>query len=398
MKSKIAIVTGSRAEFGVLTPIIKAIQSSKKLELQLIVTGTHLLKNYGCTITEIKKHFKIKAVIPIYRENSTLADTASSIGLAIIKFTKAFSDLKPDVVFVTGDRTEQLAAAVASAYLNIPIAHYVGGERSKGTIDESARHAISKLANIHFVKTNQSRQRLIKLGENKRNIFIVGFSALDTILNAKLIPKRKEAKLLAHRRLDLLANIIAKKLNLNLREKILIVLQHPISTQVPQAKYQMEQTMKAVTNLKLQTVIIYPNSDPGSEEIIKVIEKHRNLPYIRIIKSMPYNEYLSLLKISSALIGNSSGFTAESLPFKLPVINIGIRQTGRERTQNFIDVPHNAKAITKAIKKALYDKNLKKRIKNMKNPFGKGKTSQKIAKILENIKIDKSLLQKQITY
>lgn len=378
MKRTIAVITGSRAEFGIITPIIKAIQDSPRLTLKLVVTGQHLLKKCGYTITNVRSAFPIAAIVPVFQDTSSLAAQSEAIGRGIIKFTKVFSDIRPDIVLVTGDRGEMLAPAIAAVHLNIPVAHYVGGEKSRG-IDEPIRHAITKFAHIHFVKTPASRKRVIQLGEKPENIFVVGFSGLDTIYNTP----RDQASIL-------------RKLNLDPSKPILVVLQHPVTTQSADAGKQMEQTMRAITRFNLQSVVLYPNADAGSADIISIINKHKN-KNIRVVRHIPYGEYLSLLSAASVLIGNSSALTVEALPFRLPGINVGDRQQGRERTKNIIDVPYSAPAIIRAVKKALYDKRWRTSISHMKNQFGDGAAGRKIVHILEIISLE-GITDKQITY
>ncbi|HEC92817.1 MAG TPA: UDP-N-acetylglucosamine 2-epimerase (hydrolyzing), partial [Candidatus Atribacteria bacterium] len=250
------------------------------------------------------------------------------------------------------------------------------------TVDEFARHAITKLVHIHFAATKESANRIIKMGEDPSNVFVVGAPGLDIILNEDLIEPVE----------------LSEKYNLDLSKPILLVIQHPVTTEVENAPYQIRETLEAIMELKYQTLVIYPNADAGGRKMIEVIKKYEKYPFIKTFKSIPHKEYLSLMKIASVMIGNSSSGIIEAPSFRLPVVNIGTRQGGRERAENVIDVGYDKDQIESAIKKALYDRDFREKLKNSKNPYGDGKTGVRVAEILSKIKIDKKLLQKKITY
>jgi GDP/UDP-N,N'-diacetylbacillosamine 2-epimerase (hydrolysing) len=379
---KVAVVTGTRAEYGILKPVLRAIKSHPHLNLILIVTGMHLSKEFGYTVKEIMKDgFKIDAKVEMLHKEDTGAAMAKSIGKCIIKMTDVLEETKPDVLVLLGDRAEMLAGAVAAAYTGIPIAHLHGGETS-GSIDDSVRHAITKLAHIHFPATRKSAERIIKMGEDPSRVFVVGAPALDTIINEKL-PEPSE---------------ISKRYGIDLSKPLLLVLQHPVVTEYEDAANQMKETLDAIVELKHQTILIYPNADAGGRNMIKVIKKYEKYPFIKSFKSLPYRDYLGLMKIAGVLIGNSSSGIIEAPSFHLPVVNIGTRQAGRERSTNVIDVGYDKEEIINAVNKALYDSSFRKKVASCKNPYGDGKASQRIARILANIKIAPSLLQKKINY
>lgn len=379
---KIAVVTGTRAEYGILKPVLKAIKACPRLDLVLIVTGMHLSKEFGYTIKEIRKDgFKIDAKVEMLYTEDTGAAMAKSIGKCIQKMTEVLKRIKPDFIVLLGDRAEMLSGAVAASYMGIPIAHLHGGEVS-GSVDDSVRHAITKLAHIHFPATPESANRIIKMGEDPSRIFIVGAPSLDTILNEKL-PERAE---------------LSKKYDLDLAKPILLVLQHPVVTEADEAARQTKETLDAIVELKHQTILIYPNADAGGRRMIKVIKKYEKYPFIKSFKSIPYTDYLGLMKVASVMIGNSSSGIIEAPSFHLPVVNIGTRQEGRERSTNVIDVEYDREEVVKAVKKALYDRKFRAEVKKCKNPYGDGKSSQRIVKVLSEIKITPKLLQKKITY
>lgn len=377
LKRKILYVTGTRADYGLMKSVLRAIDKHPKLELTIVVTGMHLMEEFGSTVEEVKKDgFEIHEIDATYEKDNN-ESMANFIGKFIQLLTKKVTEIKPDIILLLGDRGEMLAGAIVGTYLTIPIAHLAGGDITS-TVDEHARHAITKLAHIHFPATEKSAERLIKMGEDPSNIFVVGAPGLDSILNEELIEPQK----------------IAKHYKLELSKPILLAIQHP-TTEVEDASDQIHETLEAILELKHQTVLIYPNADAGGRRMIEVIKKY---PFIKAFKSIPHKEYLSLMKMASVLTGNSSSGIIEAPSFGLPVVNIGSRQEGRERAENVIDVDYNKEQIKAAIKKALYDEDFKEKVKNCKNPYGDGKAGVRIADVLNKIKIDKTLLQKKLTY
>lgn len=380
---KIAVVTGTRAEYGILFPVLKAIEDKPELELSLIVTGMHLSHEFGYTVKEIESDgFKIDARVDMLLSSDTLGAMAKSIGLGIIGMAQHWEKLKPDIILVTADRVEPLAAAVAGAYMNIPVAHIHGGDSPRGGLDEYARHAITKLAHIHFPATEKSAERIIKMGEDKWRVQVVGSPALDVILNETLLP----------------AEALAERLEINLSQPLILFVQHPVTTQVDEAPEQMRKTLEAIVEIGHHTVLVYPNSDAGGRSMIEVIEEFERYPFIKTFKSLPHREYLSLMKVASVLVGNSSSGIVEAPSLGLPVVSVGIRQEGRERGENVIDVGHNKLEIIGAVDKALTDKEFLAEVKKCESPYGDGTASQRIAKILSNVDITPQLLQKKITY
>lgn len=378
---KIAAITGTRAEYGLSKSIFTAIQKHPNLELELIVTGMHLSKDFGYTFKEIKRdRFKTAILNTLYSED-TGAGMTRTIGRCVLQLADTLEDMKPDILLVLTDLGHTLAGAIAGAYMNIPVAHLHGGDVS-GTVDEPVRHAITKLSHIHFPATKKSAERIIKMGEESWRVHVVGAPGLDAILNEKLIKPEK----------------IAKKYNLDLSKPIMLMVQHSVTTESDEVVKQIRETLNAVVELKHQTVLIYPNADAGGRRMIKVIKKYEKYPFIKTFKSLPRKDYLSLMKVASVMVGNSSSGIVEAPSFHLPVINIGNRQEGRERAGNVIDVGYSKNEIINAIRKTLYERKFKEKVKKCKSPYGDGKASQRIVKVLSGIKIDKKLLQKRITY
>ncbi|MHA2225652.1 MAG: UDP-N-acetylglucosamine 2-epimerase [Candidatus Hodarchaeales archaeon] len=381
---KIAVITGTRAEYGLLKPIIEKIVADAELELYLVVTGTHLAEEFGNTINDIvRDRIPIKTRIKAY----PLTDDGYAMAKAISKLMDGlideFSRDRPDIILVLGDRGEPLAAAIVGIYSNIPVAHVHGGEVS-GSVDEPVRHAISKLSHIHFPATKSAADRLIAMGEAVDRIFISGAPGLDAIMNEEFITHEA----------------VCKEIGLNPTDDIIVLLQHAVTTEyIPgQAAKQMKTTIDAVSRLSTQTVIIYPNSDAGGREMILEINKLEGEPNFRIYKNLPSKLFRSLLKHASLLIGNSSSGIIEAPSYNLPVINIGQRQNRRERAGNVIDVDHNTDEIFELANRILTDDNFRKSVQNVINPYGDGTASNKIVKVLKEIEITPDFLQKTITY
>lgn len=381
MKRKILYITGTRADYGLMKSVLKAIEEHPKLELEIVATGMHLMPEFGMTIKEIKKDgFKIHEIDATY-ENDNKESMTNFVGKCIQLLTKKIKEIKPDIILLLGDRGEMLAGAIVGAYLTIPVAHIHGGDITS-TVDEPIRHAITKLAHIHFPATEKSAERIIKMGEDQSRVFVVGAPGLDTILSEKLIAPDE----------------LSKRYYLDLSKPILLVVQHPVTTEIEGAHEQIRETLEAVLELKHQTVFVYPNADAGGRKMIEVIKEYEEYPFINSFKSIPHREYLSLMGIAGVMIGNSSSGIIEAPSFGLPVVNIGSRQEGRQRAENVIDVDYDKEQIKAAIKKALYDEDFKEKVKNCKNPYGDGKAGVNIADVLSKIKIDKNLLQKRLSY
>jgi len=380
MKRKISVTTGARADYGILRPVLQAILKSKKLELYLIVTGTHLSKKHGLTINEIKRDgFEIFATIDMVPQGDTNYFMSKALGEGIIAFSKIFSKLRPDINLILGDRDEMLASALAAAHMNIPNAHIHGGDKSGG-IDEYNRHAITKISNIHFAATKKSKERIIKMGENPKYVFLTGSPGLDEVVNNKITNKKD----------------LEKKYGLKFDGSEILLLQHPVTTQTKISGEQILSTLKAIAKTKKTTIAIAPNSDAGNKIIFKYLELFsRKYDFIKMYRSLPRSDYLGLLKNCGVLVGNSSSGMIEANYFQIPVINIGIRQEGREKGKNVLDLKYaSVKSIYDTILKAL---KIKKSIKST-NVYGNGNASKKILYCLEKINLSKDLIQKNIFY
>ena len=378
---KILYISGTRADYGLMKETLLAIKKHPRLKLEIAACGMHVMPEFGNTINEIRKAgFKVTNLGVIYRCDDKRA-MSDFVGELILKLTEKIKNIKPEVILILGDRAEMIAAAIVGAYLGIPVVHIHGGELTS-TVDELARHAITKLAHIHMAATRRSAQRIAKMGEENWRIHVVGAPGLDEILREELITPRN----------------IVKKYELDICKPLLIVIQHPVTAEFNEAAKQMGITMEAIKDLKYQAIVIYPNADAGGKSMISVIKKYGRYSFIRLYKSIPRRDYLSLMNVASAILGNSSSGIIESPSFRLPAVNIGTRQDGREAAGNVINVGYNEKAIKEAIQRAIHDKNFISKLKEFKNPYGDGRASGKIANLLDKMKIDKDLLQKRMTY
>ncbi len=380
MKKKIMLVTERRADYTKLKPILEEIKKSKKLDYYLIVTGSHLLKEHGLTINEIRKDgFKIYKKFQMYEEKrkDSGSDMVHSFGRAIIELSKITQKLQPDIMLTGFDIGANFAAAIVGAHMNIHVVHIEGGEVS-GTIDDSIRHATTKFAHIHFTSNTDATNRIIKMGENPKNVYTVGNPVLD---NLKNIPHMDE-------------KFLEKKYNLNLKKPFIILLQHTVTTEVKAQSNHIVSILDALNKINIQSVVIIGNADAGSKNIIKLINNSK----LNKFKTIPYLEFINLLKLSSALVGNSSSGIIETPFLKIPTVNIGSRQIGRLRATSIVDTTYNSNSIKKAISFVLNNKKFRTSLKSTKSLYGNGNSSKKIIKILENLDLDTVSIQKQISY
>ena len=377
---KICVVVASRANYGRIKATMKAIQDHPDLELQLVVGASAVLARFGNAVDYIDGDgFKIDAKVFMVIEGENPTTMAKSTGLAIIELATIFENLKPDVVLTVADRYETLATAVAASYMNIPLAHTQGGEVT-GSIDESVRHAITKLAHIHFPTTEISKDRLIQMGENPDTIHTVGCPSIDAICSLDLNMNSKFIHTYTGKG-------VGSKIDF--RKPYLVVLQHPVTTEFGAGASQINETLDAINELNMQTVWLWPNIDAGSDEISKAIrtfrEKH-NPDFIHFYINFPVEDYAILLNNCACIIGNSSSGIREGSFLGVPAVNIGTRQSNRERGKNILDVPYDQSAIVEAIRTQLdhgrYDS----------DPlYGSGIASTQIAGVLakDNLSIHK---------
>ncbi|HHT9105601.1 MAG TPA: UDP-N-acetylglucosamine 2-epimerase [Candidatus Wujingus californicus] len=382
-RRKIAVVTGTRAEYGLLYWIIKGINEDPELELQLIVTGMHLSPEFGLTVKEIEKDgFPIAERVEILLSSDTETAIATSMGLGMIGFAKVYESLKPDILVVLGDRFEILSAVASAVPFRIPVAHIHGGEATEGAMDELFRHAITKMSHIHFTATEKYRNRVVQMGELPENVFCFGAPGIDNIYELDLLDKIE----------------LEKELGLPENNKIGVVTFHPVTLEEGTAESQVSELLQALRNFSdIYWVFTLPNADTDGRIIIELINNFtRNASDKgKAFTSLGQLKYLSLLKNAALMIGNSSSGLLEAPSFELPVINIGDRQKGRVCGKNIIDVPECKKElIVNSIYKAL-SLDFKNSLKGIKNPYGEGNASEKIVEKLKEIQLDESLVKKR---
>jgi GDP/UDP-N,N'-diacetylbacillosamine 2-epimerase (hydrolysing) len=377
---KIIYLTGTRADYGLFSLTLRRIEQHPALDLALIVTAMHLAPEFGNTVRLVEQDgFPIAARVETLLAGDDGGSMARAIGLAILGLTQALESSRPDVLIVLGDRGEMLAGTIAAAHLNIPVAHVHGGEIS-GTIDESVRHAITKLAHFHFPSTDENAQRIIQMGEDPWRVHIVGAPGLDYLRSVE--PMSREE--------------LEADLDLDLSQPVLLMTQHPVTTEVEAAADQMRTTLDAVAAVGTQTIITYPNADSGGRAMINVLGEYAALPFIRVRPTLGQPRYVSLLRHVDAMVGNSSSGIIEAPFFGLPVVNIGSRQRGRQRAENVLDVAHDCDAIERAIRRALGDKVFIHRARTCTSPYGDGRTGERIATSLAEVPLDRSVLQKRL--
>jgi GDP/UDP-N,N'-diacetylbacillosamine 2-epimerase (hydrolysing) len=371
-KKTVCIVTGSRAEYGLLYPVIKKVKEHEALKLQLVVTGMHLAQEFGYTYKEIQKDFKIDKKIDISLNDDSSFGISNSVSLAMSGFAKSFSELKPDILVVLGDRYEIFAAATAAMFANIPIAHIHGGEITQGALDDVMRHSITKMSHLHFTSTNEYKNRVIQLGEDPSRVFNVGALGIENIKNINLQSKEE----------------LQKSIGFELGKKNLLVTFHPVTLDKTSSKEQFEQVIYALDKLEDTNIIFTKaNSDAGGKIINKMIDEYvlKNPNRCIAVASLGIVRYLSALQYIDAVVGNSSSGIIEVPSFKIATINIGDRQKGRLQANSVINTSCKSADIKSAIDKGL-SLGFRELLVDTRNPYECADTSEKI--VNEIVKTD----------
>jgi GDP/UDP-N,N'-diacetylbacillosamine 2-epimerase (hydrolysing) len=377
MTRRVTYISGTRADFGLMRSTLELIASHEGLELSIIATGMHLDPAYGNTVSEIEAAgLRLQARVEVEPGSPSGARMSRNIGQMIVGMTEAMERSRPDIILVLGDRGEMLAAAIAAVHLEIPLAHIHGGERS-GTVDELVRHAISKLAHLHFVATEESRERLVRMGEMEGNIVVTGAPGLDGL--AELPQADVSGLLVAH--------------GLDSSRPFALLLYHP----VPQEIDAVEQTMSAIVDIlqqeEIQILALRPNSDAGGAKVLASLEAANQRGNLSLVTHLQRPDFVTLLNAASLLVGNSSSGIIEAATFGTPVVNIGTRQSMRQRNANIIDTSVAPQAITEAIRKAC---SMDRRSPH--NVYGDGRAGQRIAHLLATRKLGADLLAKTNAY
>lgn len=381
---KICVITGTRAEYGLLKPLMEKIYNDDDLQLQLVVTGMHLSPEFGLTYKEIEKDgFNIDDKIEILLSSDTPVSISKSMGLAMISFSESFNRLKPDLVVVLGDRYEIFAAVSAAIVAKIPVAHLHGGETTEGAFDEAFRHSITKMSYLHFTSTEKYRKRVIQLGEDPKRVFNVGAIGVENIKNLPLLSKEE----------------LEKQIDFFINDKTILVTFHPVTLENQTSAQQFAELLHALDELNdLRIIFTKANSDTDGRVINQMIDDYvaKNKGRAKAFVSLGQLRYLSAMKYVAAVVGNSSSGILEAPSIPVATVNIGDRQKGRIKAESVIDCETKSEEIVKAIRIALSD-DFQEKVKTVKSPYGDGNVSDKIIKHIKSF-LNKPLDLKKTFY
>jgi GDP/UDP-N,N'-diacetylbacillosamine 2-epimerase (hydrolysing) len=382
-RRKICVVLVDRANYGRLKPVMQAIKSHPKLELQVLAAGTMVLERFQQPVQVVKNDgFNIDGEVYIELEGSTPATMAKSVGFGVVEFASEFQRLKPDILLLIGDRYEALAAAIAAAYMNICIAHIQGGEVS-GSIDESARHAITKFAHFHFPSTHRSVEYLIRMGEDPSTILSIGCPSSD--IARKVDPDIST--------LNGTVNARGSGAMIDMNKPFLLVVFHPTTTEYGGERQQMDELLMALHEVQIQSIMLWPNIDAGADHISKAIRVYRDQAkptWLKLLTNFPAEDYLKVLANAACAVGNSSSFVRDASYFGTPVILVGNRQEGREIDKHVIPIPVVSQEIVRAIRKQLIHGHYP-----ASTLYGDGHVSGRIAESLADLT---PYIQKRLSY
>jgi len=377
MKRKICVVTGSRAEYGLLRWVMQRVRNSSVLELQLLVTGAHLSPAFGETYREIEDHgFRIDRKIDLHLGEDSHASIAQAMALGLSGFANALQELRPDMLLVLGDRYEIFAAAAAAMICRVPIAHLHGGETTEGAFDEAIRHAVTKMSHLHFVAAPEYQRRVVQLGEDPARVYLVGGLGIDSILQYPVLTRTE----------------LCEALDFKLRTRNLLVTFHPVTLEDSTAQAQLAELLQALDTLE-DTGLLFtmPNADPGALALTELIERFvADRPHTRLYASLGQQRYFSCLRQVDGVIGNSSSGLLEVPSFGKGTINIGDRQRGRLMADSVIQCVPNRADIVSALQ-MLFSTEFQGRVKDVSNPYGEGGASEKIVAVLEKCSLDNIL-------
>ena len=379
MKSiRVLAITGIRSEYDILYPVIKSLSEDNRFELKLVVSAAHLSTWHGNTLEKIENDgFHIADKIDSLYMTNRVTQRIKGIGALISALTQTVEREKPDILLDIADREESIAMALVGNYMNILVAHIMGGDPVYGNADDPIRFAVSDLAHIHFPICEEYSENLRKIGEESFRIFNVGNPSLDNIRVTKKMS----------------LNDLSENLKLDINDgKYIVFIKHPLSSEKEDAGYQMSQSLKALRLFSekygFKVVCSYPNTDPGSYDLLSVIDDYHHYPFIKFFKTLPHDQFVNLIRNTKVLIGNSSMGLLEAPYYKIPVINIGNRQKGRLNAGQLEFVDYEVNNIIRCLEKACFDESYIIKISNLKNPFGDGHTAKKIVDILASIDLD----------
>jgi UDP-hydrolysing UDP-N-acetyl-D-glucosamine 2-epimerase len=393
-KRRIAVFTGNRAEYGLQYPILRALSTDPRFEYFLLAGGAHLDKDFGKTMAEIESDgFKVHRQVDIQMDEDTLYATAQAIGSGVVDVSHILADLRPDFFVVYADRFESFAAMIAGTQMNVPTAHIEGGDYTEGgALDDSVRHAMTKLAHLHFTTNEQASERVRRLGEEPWRVHTVGFPALDLIAAGEFASPEE----------------VKAKLGLDFSRPIILFCQHSVTTEFDAAAAQVRPSLAALgalANEGYQVIVTYPNNDAGGRRIInEILEwQGKGRKNVQVVKSLGRRLFHGVLNVigrhgRGAFAGNSSAGIKETPALGVPAINIGARQQGRLRGTNVLDVPYDETALIAAMRRSAEDESFRRQCATCENPYGAGNAGKKIADVLASVTIDSALLQKKMTY
>ncbi|MGC2331996.1 MAG: UDP-N-acetylglucosamine 2-epimerase [Candidatus Acidiferrales bacterium] len=382
-RRKICVVTTGRADFGLLHGLLKAVRADSTLRLQVIASGMHLASKFGRTWRDIEaERIQIDRKVGLRLTGESSLDNLKSISVGLNGFAEAFTELKPDIVVILGDRFELLAPAISALMLRIPIAHIHGGELSEGAIDDSVRHAITKLASLHFAATESYRRRIIQMGESPDRVFNFGAPGLDQLYGSALLTRQE----------------LQKELGFSLEDPVALVTYHPVAQDAGSAETQVSHLVAAIKGSGLKAVFTMANADAQGARINRRLQAacERSSGRFKWVPHLGHRRYLSCLKYFAVMVGNSSSGLTEAPSFRLPVVNIGDRQRGRVRAANVIDVSCSRAAILRGIKKAISTR-FRDSLSGMRNPYERfhdGRASERIKEVLKHVRLSDDLLKK----
>jgi len=383
-KRQVLAITAIRSEYYLQRSILQAIADHPELELSLVVTGAHLSPLHGYTVKDVEADgFPIVERIENLLYSDRDAARLKGAAIQLQGLAQVVDKYRPDWLLLPGDREETITLAMCGAYLGLAMAHYAAGDRVVGNVDDMIRHAVSRLSHLLLTTNEDARQRLIKAGEEEWRVKTVGHSGLDRMRQAPVMTAEQIAAAL-----DVPA----------LNQRYVVVIQHPLSSEWQNAGKEITETMAALGELGLQVFVSYPNSDPGAEQIIRVIEESRSDARVHIFKNIPDAPFVNLLRKATALVGNSSLGLLEAPYLKLPVINVGRRQSNRHHAENIFFVPAERDKIVAQLRDIMENPKTQETIRNCANPFGDGHTGERVAQLLASTPIDSRLLVKDLSY
>ncbi len=387
---RVGFFTGNRSEYGLLFPILEAVAADPRLEYRLLVSGAHLKEDFGRTLDEIEGDgFHVDAEVPIDHGDDDLLGATRAIGSGVLGTSRELLRLKPEILVVWGDRYEAFAALLASTQMGIPTAHVEGGDYTEGgALDDSVRHAMTKLAHLHLTTNADSAERVRRLGEEAWRVHDVGLPVLDLVAKGRYATRDE----------------VIERLGLDPSRPILVFSQHSVATEHDRAAEQVRPSLaaleEAIRRFGCQAVITYPNDDPGGRLIVAEIEAlaGRRVPGLVVRPSLGRFLYHGVLALASACVGNSSSGIKETPSFHCPCVNVGPRQRGRLRAENVIDVGYSREEILAAIGRCLTDGSFREQVETCVSPYGGGDAGRRVAELLATVELGPALIQKKMTY